>query len=437
MALQVRYRLCFICAGPHGPSFFFFLSPRDYVAYQASYSSASRIDVCATSCLETTFDHHPIPEPDSGHIRALLDLWGWRLERVDDHTTSVKFISQANPQGWIPSYIPNSFSGHNPDIVQRARQYFEKHDAPPDLVRLGFGKLVTVSLDQARPSWRAEYVRATELIAKGLRPANAPSTVATIRIGSRYWREHGCSVVVDPPPTRVGASLRETDAYGLWLDIEHDEAFIIPQSARILVLIKPGSDKAAGLLINGVATDVYDPTKPALPAEPPEAATSKSMTPSTSATMTTTTTTKTGQQTSVDLLSRVIRQPPPPLSIEPIPFAAAALKLIRRLDEQQFGWDSVSEKNGLRISKRPGAKKSKSSDNTSSSLEEIYEPFMTVRASRVIEGFSLEEVASVVTSNSNLRKQYDETIEQVKRIRYADLGCEITYQVMKSVFPLK
>ncbi|ORY95497.1 hypothetical protein BCR43DRAFT_302856 [Syncephalastrum racemosum] len=409
-------------------------SPRDYVAYQASYSSASRIDVCATSCLETTFDHHPIPEPESGHIRALLDLWGWRLERVDDHTTSVKFISQANPQGWIPSYIPNSFSGHNPDIVQRARQYFEKHDAPPDLVRLGFGKLITVSLDQSRPSWRAEYVRATELIAKGLRPVNAPSTVATIRVGSRYWREQGCSVVVDPPPTRVQASVRETDAYGLWLDIEHDEEFIIPQSARILVLIKPGSDKSAGVLINGVATDVYDPSKPTHTTEPVETASSRTTAPSTSVTPSTN---KAAQQTSVDLLSRVIRQPPPPLSIEPIPFAAAALKLVRRLDEQQFGWDSVSEKNGLRVSKRPGAKKNKSSENTSSSLEEIYEPFMTIRATRVIEGFSLEEVASVVTSNSNLRKQYDETIEQVKRIRYADLGCEITYQVMKSVFPLK
>lgn len=241
-------------------------SARDYVAFSAAYMSPGRIDFCATSCISDTFGHVSLPKDQPGHVRARLDLWAWRLERYDNNTTTVKLINQANPQGWIPSYIPNSLSGHHPDIVMHAHQYFNKYGAPPDLVMLQHGSLVNIAFDQQRKSLRAEYVRSAEPVSAssstifGTNHGNSTngSTKVEVRLDGRRQqdeKQRSYNVVIDPPPSRVHASTRHYDPYGWWLEIEHDEEHIIPQRGKILLLIKPDT-RDDRLVVNGVPADI-------------------------------------------------------------------------------------------------------------------------------------------------------------------------------------
>ncbi|KAI8143239.1 hypothetical protein BJV82DRAFT_611917 [Fennellomyces sp. T-0311] len=399
---------------------FWTVSARDYVAFTSAYTSGSRIDLCATSCT-SDIDQYAIPMNTPGYVRARLDLWNWRIERLDPITTSVKLINQANPQGWIPSYVPNSLSGHNTDIVMRAYQFFKKHGSPPDLTLLEHGTLINVSYDHHRASWRCEYTLSTD----------GSCTLAEVRL-----RKRGYNVVIDPPPSSVKASARTHDPYGVWIEIGHKETDIIPQRGRILLLIKPSDSDQ--LVING---DVTVPNKDL----------QKSIRL---------------KEKSVDVEEETVAEPEPipeeippvpeqddeekglestiqSLPVSPVDLAQSALTFLTRVSDQQFGWSSVLDKNGLKISKRSGT--TKLADTSAESIMkafmneqmEIPEPSVIVKASKVIEGFSLEEVASIVTNTGNLRKHYDESVEEIEALYRTRNGCQIVRQLVKGIFPFK
>lgn len=456
-------------------------SARDYVAFSAAYMSPGRIDFCATSCISDTFGHVSLPKDQPGHVRARLDLWAWRLERYDNNTTTVKLINQANPQGWIPSYIPNSLSGHHPDIVMHAHQYFNKYGAPPDLVMLQHGSLVNIAFDQQRKSLRAEYVRSAEPVSAssstifGTNHGNSTngSTKVEVRLDGRRQqdeKQRSYNVVIDPPPSRVHASTRHYDPYGWWLEIEHDEEHIIPQRGKILLLIKPDT-RDDRLVVNGVPADICKGASPtslikSLPPSRPIqdkphqvdttatssgsiiSGTAVSTTTGANTTMTSTTSTTTDQEKPEESSTTEVNNTPitadsiesivKSLPVTPKEYAQRAMSFLAKMVDQQFGWNNVSDKNGMQVSKRQGT--SKTIDQIPMVMDEpfaIPEPSLIVKASKVIEGFSVEEVVSVVTDTGPLRQQYDESVEEIEPLMQLAHGCSLVRQVIKGGFLFK
>ncbi|KAI7853908.1 hypothetical protein BDC45DRAFT_509320 [Circinella umbellata] len=450
----------------HKTKGFWTVSARDYVAFSSAYTSASCIDLCSTSCIDDSYDHHTLPVNTPGFVRARLDLWNWRLERLDMKTTSVKLINQANLQGWIPSYVPISLSGHNPDLVMRAHQFFNKHGAPPDLTLLEHGSLINMSYDHHRQSWRCEYTQSTTATSNDEANSASNNTFAEVRIRERPRR--GYNVVIDPPPSWVKASTRTHDPYGIWLEINHRESDIIPQRGKILLLIKPGVVEGQDyLLINGDVTAVHkdlvksmrikekqtslDDTEEeddgefppqVMPQQPPRHQSSSTGTVTETATEIKDNESKQDEKdeknNSNDIAATIESLP-----ISPETLAQSALTFLTRVSDQQFGWSNVSDKNGLRVSKRSGTAKltNNSPENIMETFMgpqmEIPEPSVMVKATKVIEGFSLEEVASIVANTGNLRKLYDESVEEMEVVARTQNGCQVVRQLVKGIFPFK
>ncbi|KAF7724071.1 hypothetical protein EC973_001404 [Apophysomyces ossiformis] len=379
-------------------------SPRDYVVFASQYTSAKRIDLCSTSCTTESFNHQPLPKEAPGYVRGHLDVSGWRLERVNASTTAVKHIVQSNPQGWIPSYVLNKLSSQTPIIVHTARKFMLRHGVPPNMESLERGRVIATDYDHERKNWRCEYTRPSVQT-----NSESSSTKSVIRLD----RRHGCkyNVVVDPPPSRIRAVERDCDMYGIWLDIEHDEEFIIPQRGRILVLIKPHNNFLA---VNGAEVAIQRDTNRMQQSD----------------------TTSNDEEETSEMVSDELGLTIQGLPVSPADQAQAAFAFMRRVDDQQFGWTLISDKNGLRISKRPGSKPS--ADNTTGDHDlRVPEPFVIYKASKVIEGFSLEEIAAVVTDIGNLRQSYDETLEKIESVRCIKRGCHVVHQIIKAIFPFK
>ncbi|KAI9310509.1 hypothetical protein BX666DRAFT_1179722 [Dichotomocladium elegans] len=416
------------------------VSPRDYVVFSGYYGTPTRVDLCVTSCTSETVGHITLPKNQPGYVRARLDLWAWRLERIDNSTTSVKLINQADLQGWIPSYIPNSFSGQSSDTIMQAHTYFNKHGAPPDLILLQQGSMVDVSYDHNRSSWRCEYIRSTEatIAIANLRDTEMSSTKAEIRLdGRRRTGDKSYNVVIDPPPTRVRATMRAYDPYGWWLEIVHDEEHIIPQRGKILTLIKPGSTlvgQESGdpeLSINGVPMPVQkDITTQLKLQQEPGAVQQDGCSDGHS------------QEQQAQKLQMEQRQPQSPqqhdslesiiesLPVSPVEHTQRALAFLEKMADQQFGWTTVSEKNKMQVSKRQGSKVPNAMESSSEDII-IPEQSVILKASKVIEGFSVEEVAAVVTDTGKLRTQYDDSIEEIERLLPLTHGCMLVRQVVK------
>ncbi|KAG1420949.1 hypothetical protein G6F57_023612 [Rhizopus arrhizus] len=68
---------------------------------------------------------------------------------------------------------------------------------------------------------------------------------------------------------------------------------------------------------------------------------------------------------------------------------------------------------------------------------DVPEPFMIYKASKVIENYSAEEVLAVVSDTQNVRKAYDDTIEEIDVLRHLRPGCKVVRQTLKAIFPFK
>lgn len=171
------------------------------------------------------------------------------------------------------------------------------------------------------------------------------------------------------------------------------------------------------------------------------------------------------------------------LTVSPMEQAQGALLYMKRMDEP-FGWTVVSDKQGLRINKRSGTKSSSSSSTTTSTTAaakakskqaesalstksvtssqqisgqvssenegtkapksspdtynlDVADPCVIYKASKVIENFSTEEVASVVTNISQVRVAYDTSLEKCELIKPIQRGCQVIRQEIKGIFPFK
>ncbi|GAN01955.1 hypothetical protein MAM1_0014d01392 [Mucor ambiguus] len=466
------------------------VSARDYVCFQGQYASPYRIDLLSTSCFGDSFQYKPLPQPVTGYTRATMDVMGWRLERLDEKTASVKQVMVTQFPTWVIQYITSRFIVQTCAAVQHARQYFEAFGAPPSLERLTCAQLVNVKHDHERKNWRCEYTRrlgassssdkdapheTTAAVTADSGSAPQQSTVSIVRLDKRRWAaNNNYAVAIDPPPSRVSALQKSSDPYGVWLTVEHDEAFIIPLRGKILVLIKPAADELpvrqhsqqpsdCTLNVNGNTITIdQEQRKPSLPTIipdrskqtsfsqnflkeeeqeilskmlPPDDHTQASLFSSNTTTNTTTTTTtsmpaekhsnSTAAATATMSEEAKIEKALSQLPASPKEYAQAALSFLKLTDEQ-FGWTVLSDNNktGIRISKKPGVKNTaagsksegkKSAETTTTTsnntILQVFDPYMVYKGSKVIEHFSVDEVRSVITDIGHIRALYDDTIE--------------------------
>ncbi|KAI7889902.1 uncharacterized protein EV154DRAFT_268848 [Mucor mucedo] len=458
------------------------VNPRDDVCFHGQYTSAYRIDLLQTSCIGDSFQYKPLPKETSGYIRATIDLMGWRLERLDANTVSTRQILITQFPTWVINFITSRFLVQTCAAVQSAREYFQTFGAPPSLESLSCALLVNLKHDHERKNWRCEYTRRTDTTEKEEKKTSdtsvvPPSTISVIRLDKRRWAggasHNHYSIVIDPPPSRVTALEKLCDPYGVWLNIEHTEEFIIPLRGKILVLIKPDqvssgtTDNQCHLNVNGVSTVIDKEVSPVPIAEKPKAAVSKQivkeeeksveiegvreMQPSALPPSPQLPAVK-PMQTEEEQVNQALDQ----LPISPLDRAQGALAFLKQTDEQ-FGWTVISENNksGLKVSKKSGVKTSSGSsppkkteqasevaaptieDSMSAAKLIVPDPYMIYKATKVIENFSVDEVTSVVTDISDLRRGYDDTLEHIDLVRQINPGCRVISQSIKAIFPFK
>lgn len=488
------------------------VNPRDYVCFHGQYASPYRIDLLSTSCFGDSFQYKPLPQPITGYTRATIDVMGWRLERMDDKTASVKQVLVTQFPTWVIQYITSRFIVQTCAAVQSAREYFESFGAPPSLEHLTCAQLVNVKHDHERKNWRCEYTRRLSTSEKDAQESNnqntaitattgssstnsnvstttsSQSTVSVVRLDKRRWAaNNNYAVVIDPPPSRVSALQKVCDPYGVWLTVEHDEAFIIPLRGKILVLIKSDELATAAAIkseqqhectlnVNGNAIIIEkEERKPSIPVpdrtkqpsfsqnflkEEEQDIISKIL-PSdtkppspTSSSATTATVEKKNTGAVVMTEEAKIEEALNQLPVTPKEHAQAAMSFLKLTDEQ-FGWTVLSDNNksGIRISKKPGIKnnnnnssnqqKAEGSSNVdklekSSSLQ-VFDPYMVYKGSKVIENFSVDEIRTVVTDIGHMRALYDDTIEPKTDLVRQDVesGCRVIRQSIKALFPFK
>ncbi|KAL0090774.1 hypothetical protein F4703DRAFT_1732506 [Phycomyces blakesleeanus] len=420
-------------------------SALDYISLYAQYVSPGRIDLCATSYPNDSYNHHPLPKEKRGVTRASVDLVGWRLERLSSSTVSVKYVQQSTQQGWVPPWLVQT-SLQSPILNQKARFFLEEFGAPPNLENLMCGKRLMVHYDHEKTTWRAEYSRSSL-------PSDTVSenTLAVIRLDHRKWANGQYRIVIDPPPSSTKAIKRWSDPSGVWLEVEHEEEFIIPQRGKILIIIKPQDEP--GLTVNGSLLEVQEqdvvldqledvddvddqPTySDKLPLVKEETAQVTRREPE-----------EGKEETPESALAT--------LGEAPVVQSNAAMQLLKQIGDQEFGWTVIGDKNGLKIMKKSGEKVGQNSKGLHAVVGEledgspdeisrlkaelkVYDPFMIYKASKVIEDFSLEEVTSVVTDSGNVRRLFDESVESTEIVQRVKQGCNVVYQVVKSVFPFK
>ncbi|RUS19669.1 hypothetical protein BC937DRAFT_87130, partial [Endogone sp. FLAS-F59071] len=308
--------------------------------------------------------------------------------------------------------------------------------------------------------------------------SSTPSSVLTaeIRLDARKWSSSGdYEVVVDPPPSRVTVTKgRAIDPFGLWMQITHEQEGAPPLGGRVLVMVRKSALSGWGVSVNGIQTPVTEekgiPTsaiaaKPLIKVDEEVKKTKKASLdvakPKPKAKESARVKVKNGDKIELGengslLLPKIptdakkasakpaapkvppvksakeepVITPNTPIDAilaklgnSPVQQVLSALALLRRLDDQQHGWAPVSDKGGLSISKRVVP-------------PEIPEYFAVVKAVKVIERFSLEEVAAVVT-NSGCRKAWDDMLDEREVLKYLGNGCAVVKSGLKAWFPLK
>ena len=421
------------------------VNPRDYVCFYGHYTSSPyHIDLISTSCIGDSFQYKPLPAPVPGYTRATMDIMGWRLEHVDTRTTLVKQVLVTQFPTWVINYVTSRFIVQSCAAVQFAKDYLNTFGAPPSLESLSSALLVNLKHDHDKKNWRCEYTRRTEADNNERKPTThpPPSTNSVIRLDKRRWATgtsgNKYSIVIDPPPSLVSALEKVCDPYGIWLTVEHDEEFIIPLRGKILVLIKPdiatGDAGECQLSVNGVTTCVEKELQASIPKLTRKQSSFSSH----------------FLKQDIETVAKVLSEEEKThaalegLIVTPKERAQAALSFLKQTDEQ-FGWTVISDNNksGLRVSKKPGSKningvsKTTEQDTTSPAALAVYDPYMVYKATKVIENFSVEEVAAAVTDIGNIRKTYDDTLESVELVKEMDPGLRVIRQSIKAIFPFK
>ncbi|OBZ84801.1 hypothetical protein A0J61_07148 [Choanephora cucurbitarum] len=401
------------------------VQPRDYVCFHGQYAFPNHIDLLSTSCFGDTFQYKPLPQKNvPGYTRATMDLAGCRIERIDQTSVLVRQVVVTQFPSWVIQYLTSRALVQTCSAIQFARDYLETHGAPPSLMGLECASLGDVKYDHERKSWRCEYTRSAS-------KDESTSTITSviIRLDKKKWTTNHYSVVIDPPPSNTSAVEKSHDPTGVWLSVEHDEAYIIPFRGKILVLIKLETSAVAetkenGLQVNGVMTPIQKKEEECVHLyQEPLKKSHQELDPSM----------KLNEAVDRGLDDAAIKQ-----------HAQTALSFLKQAEEE-FGWNIISDnhRSGIRISKRSSIKDNRSSkgltDTHQTPLFQVVEPYMVYKGSKVMENFSVDEILAVIKDTGHVRASHDDTIESpTEVVHQTDApACKIIRHAVKAVFPFK
>ncbi|ORZ14862.1 hypothetical protein BCR41DRAFT_386716 [Lobosporangium transversale] len=324
--------------------------------------------------------------------------------------------------------------------------------------------------------------------------APADKLLAEIRLDARVWAFNGdCDVTIDPPPFKVTCSCVPHDGPGLRLRVEHSGGRAVPEGGKVLLMARKPAKAGCGLVVNGVPVKMPSlehleawttamQCKAATAATPSEREKDRALTMSlmdgalsekekqdddedddnddrpgavgskvnsreASSASSLSPGSKVTGKTSLDPLkiasmkssshgdgtgynsdsgneNEATKQRGHKSSLNPFQYAQGALDLLMKIKaDSEDKWSVVSDtKSGMKVTKRfmPA---------------EISDQVPLVRGEKVIEGFSLEEIATVI-STLGTRSKLDGLFDSGEMLESFGSGCAIFHHVLKSYFPL-
>ncbi|KAF9357345.1 hypothetical protein BGX26_003893 [Mortierella sp. AD094] len=463
-------------------------SPKDMAVLNTTFITKDAIHYFATSVDDTNL-YPSIPPPQSPFVRSELVVSGWYLETIKPQSVRIVYIAQAAPTGWmVPGTALGAMTTEMPLCVAEIVKYLEAHGSPPTLVSIRRGRALGVDYSHTKSSFRLEYVQDSNPIFSGHRAAlqqqvhsvdrqrrstvdvtagvgspesslhNSPKLgptdklLAEIRLDARSWAKNGdCEITIDPPPSKVVCSCVPHDGTGYRLRIEHSSGRAVPAGGKVLLMARKPAMPGCGLVVNGVPIKTppmehletwthhkaqsadkdkaltlslvdgalsekenqEDDEEDGIRSKP-DGKDSAAPLPS-----------EDSQASTTEALNNTPDKKRSPASLmTPLQYAQGAMDLLTRIKaDLEDSWSVVSDsKGGLRVTKR-------------FMPEDISDQVPLVRGEKVIEGFSLEEIATVI-GTLGTRPKLDDLFESGEMLQSFGAGCAIFHHVLKSYFPL-
>ncbi|KAF9979003.1 hypothetical protein BGZ75_009850, partial [Mortierella antarctica] len=436
---------------------------------------------------------HPQLRETKGVLAHKLVVSGWYLEAVKPRSVRVVYIAQAPPTGWVvPGSALGAMTTEMPLCVAEIIKYLETYGSPPTLVSIRRGRALGVDYSHEKSTFRLEYVQDSNPIFSGHRvllqqqqqqqvqagdryrrstvdytagvvgsgehqslhsPKLGPTDklLAEIRLDARTWARNGDSeITIDPPPSKVTCSCVPHDGTGYRLRIEHSSGRAVPAGGKVLLMARKPAKPGCGIVVNGVAIKMpsMEHLDSWMPRKASETEKDKALTMSM---VDGALTEKESQDENEDDSLRTklndgnkgstageddaaqAHVPPTgspdrkrsPEGLQtPLQYAQGAMNLLSRIrSEPEDSWSVVSDsKGGMRVTKR-------------FMPTEISDQVPLVRGEKVMEGFSLEEIATVI-GTLGTRSKLDDLFESGEMLESFGAGCSVFHHVLKSYFPL-
>ncbi|KAF9401583.1 Suppressor of Sensor Kinase (SLN1) [Mortierella sp. AD011] len=459
-------------------------SPKDMAVLNTTFITKDAIHYFATSVDDTNL-YPSIPPPQSPFVRSELVVSGWYLETVKPQSVRIAYIAQAAPTSWmVPGTALGAMTTEMPLCIAEVVKYLEVYGSPPTLVSIRRGRALGVDYSHSKSSFRLEYVQDSNPIFSGQRaslqqqvhsvdrqrrsaadvgagtgsPESSPKLgptdklLAEIRLDARSWAKNGdCEITIDPPPSKVVCSCVPHDGTGYRLRIEHSSGRAVPAGGKVLLMARKPAVPGCGLVINGVpiktppmehletwahhkaqssdkdkalTLSIVDGAlseKENQEDDDEDGIRSKSNTKDSSVPLPS----ENSKASSTETLENTSDKRRSPASLmTPLEYAQGAMDLLTRIKaDPEDSWSVVSDsKGGLRVTKR-------------FMPEDISDQVPLVRGEKVIEGFSLEEIATVI-GTLGTRPKLDDLFESGEMLQSFGAGCAIFHHVLKSYFPL-
>ncbi|KAG0019105.1 hypothetical protein BGZ82_000241 [Podila clonocystis] len=271
-------------------------SPKDMAVLNTTFITKDAIHYFATSTDDTN-QYPSIPPPVSPFVRSELVVSGWYLETVKPRSVRIVYIAQAAPAGWmVPGTALSAMTTEMPLCVAEIIKYLETFGSPPTLVSIRRGRALGVDYSHEKSSFRLEYVQDSNPIFSGHRalqqqqqrqpfdsggqrritidytagvgsagsidspqfgsPKLGPTDklLAEIRLDARVWARNGdCDITIDPPPSKVTCTCVPHDGTGYRLRIEHSSGRAVPAGGKVLLMARKPAKSGCGIVVNGVA----------------------------------------------------------------------------------------------------------------------------------------------------------------------------------------
>ncbi|KAF9105473.1 hypothetical protein BGX29_012144 [Mortierella sp. GBA35] len=456
-------------------------SPKDMAVLNTTFITKDVIHYFATSVDDTT-QYPSIPPPVSPFVRSELVVSGWYIQTVKPKSVRIVYIAQAAPTGWmVPGTALGAMATEMPLCVAEIMKYLETYGGPPTLVSIRRGRALGVEYSHEKASFRLEYVQDSNPIFSGHRlpiqqqhqhlqslsadrqrrstadytagagsnepqqfgsPKLGPTDklLAEIRLDARVWARNGdCDITIDPPPSKVSCSSVPHDGTGYRLRIEHSSGRAVPAGGKVLLMARKPTKPGCGIVVNGIPINM--PSMEHLLAWMPHhtllADKEKSLT---SSSVDGTLAEKENQAGDEDdsgektaalsnsgengQVSGTEGKRSPSTLMTPLQYAQGAMDLLSKINgDSEDTWSVVSDsKGGIKVTKR-------------FMPTEISDQVPLVRGEKVIEGFSLEEIATVI-GTLGTRAKLDDLYESGEMLESFGAGCSTFHHVLKSYFPL-